>query len=258
VTRERLVRAAARAWPAATRAEIADTALETGASGLRLARELAALVWRGLASRAISSGNLAAALLDAVSLAGGLIAVLSLAGHVHVAGRVGDAPRFYGELALLSVTAALSIAGRDRRAGAGLLASIAWAAASGPRVGTSWVNVALPIPCAVAMLGSGRRPLRRELLLSTAVVLPLALLARPAPLEEGVAILALASIPRIATDPRPAIACSLVAIWIACIELGYRTDTKVSAIVVGLAGATLLAAVARARAASATRPARRR
>lgn len=265
MTRERLVRAALRAWPADVRAErgseIADTLLEASDSRSRFARELAALAWRGLGARAGAPGIASAVLLDGVRLAGGLYSVLLLAALVRVVS-FPQAPQFDTQLALLAASCALAIAGRDRWAGVGLVAIALWRGLATPLVGVSWFVVSCEIALGLVMIASGRpSPPRRELLLAAAVLIPLAMIHRPAPLEEGVAVLALASLLTLAGDPRPAIACAVIALVVGAAMAAVSQDPKVAAVLLILAPLTLVAATVRARAgarAVATSPGRRR
>jgi hypothetical protein len=265
MTRERLVRAALRAWPAAVRAErgaeIADTLLEASDSRSRFARELTVLAWRGLGARAGAPSIASATLLDGVRLAGGLSAVVLLAGLVHVV-PFAHASQLDGQMALAAACSALAIAGRDRWAGMGLVAIGLWRGAATPLVGVGWFVVSYEIALGLVMIASARPPRpRREPLLAAAVLIPLAAIRGPGPLEEGVAVLALASLFTLARDPRPAIACAVIALAAGVGMAAVSQDPGLAAILLTLAPLTLVAAALRARAgarAVARSPSRRR
>jgi len=253
MTRERLVGAALRAWPPAVRAqrgpEIASTLLEASDSRTRFARELAVLAWRGLGARLAAGGAVRAVLLGGVRLAGGALVVLWLAADVHVAHFAVRTTRFDGELVLLVASCALAVAGRDRWAGGGLLGATLWQVGATPTIGTYWILATFPLACAVAMIvAPGPARARRELLLGAVVLIPLAAVNQPAPLEAGVAILGLASLLTLAGDPRPAVACALVALWVGVTMARWGTDPRIAAALLALALLTLLAATLRARA----------
>ena len=245
--------------------EMADTLLEASDSRARFARELGALAWRGLGARAGTAGIAAALLLDGVRLAGGLWAVLLLATMVRVLSfRWGPhlETQFDAQLAVLAATCALAVGGRDRWAGVGLVAIALWRGLTTPLVGVSWLVVSFELALGVVMIASTRpaRP-RRELLLAAAVLIPLATIHGPRPLEEGVAILALASLLTLAGDPRPAIACAVLALVVGVTMAAVSQDSKVAAILLTVAPLTLVAATVRARAVArpaATSPGRRR
>ena len=172
------------------------------------------------------------------------------------------APQLDGQMALLAASSALAIAGRDRWAGLGLVAIGLWRGVIAPLAGVGWLVMSFEIALGLVMVASTRpaRP-RRELLLAAAVLIGLATFRRAGPFEEGVAVLALASLLRLAGDPRPAIACAVVALAVGVALAAVSQDPKLAAVLLTLAPLTLVAAAVRARAgarAIATSPGRRR
>lgn len=250
MTRERLVGAALRAWPAVVRAvrgpEMADTLLEASDSRARFARELAVLLWRGLGARATAPGIAASVLLDGVRLAGGLFIVLLLAGDVHAA-RFARGSTFDGQMALLAASWALAVAGRDRWAGSGLLGIALWRIAVAPAPLTSWLWLGFPIACAVVMITRPGPARPRVDLLAASTLLAVAALPASGPLETTVIILALASLLRLRADPRPAIACAVVALTVGVALAVWETDQALVALLLTLAPLTIVASALIAR-----------
>ena len=258
MTRERLVAAALATWPEPVRAErgteMADTLLEASDTRARFVREIVALAWRGLGARAATPGVTKAAFIDGVRLAGGMFLVLFLAASVHAVPFAGSS-RYDGQLALLAGGSLLALAGRDRWAGAGLLALVLWRLATPPVISAELPVMVVQLGCAGTMIAAARPVRRRPWLLATAAVLiPLALTRRPGPLEEGAAILALASLLTLAGDPRPAIACAVVALPFGVALAAWSQDPRVAAVLLVLAPLTLLAAAVRARTAAVHTP----
>lgn len=250
MTRERLVRAALRAWPATVRAacgpEMADTLLEASDSRARFARELAALLWRGLGARAAAPGIAASVLLGGVRLAGGLFIVLLLAADVHVA-PFARGSGFDGQMALLAAAWTAAIAGRDRWAGAGLLGMTLWRVSSAPASVTSWLWLAVPLACAVVMIARpGPARLRVDLLAASTLLL-VAVLRASGALETTVVVLGLASLLRLRSDPRPAIACAIVALSVGITLAVWETDQTLVALLLTLAPLTIVASALIAR-----------
>ena len=250
MTRERLVRAALRAWPAAVRAtrgpEMADTLLEASDSRARFGRELVVLLWRGLGARSAAPSVAASVLLDGVRLAGGVFIVLWLAADVHEA-PFARGSSFDGQMALLAASCALAIAGRDRWAGTGLLGMALWRVAFAPALVTSWLWLGFPIACALVMIARPGPTRPRINLLAASTLLAVAVLRASGPSETAVVILALASLLRLRVDPRPAIACAVVALAVGVTLAVWEADQTLVELLLTLAPLTIVGSVLIAR-----------
>jgi hypothetical protein len=228
MNRERIGAAVLRAYPAETRAargaEMLGTLLDSSAdSNVAFAREAVDLVRLGLRARAtqLAAAGARRLVADGACIAGAFFLAQDLATALHSRG-VPDAVYSPAAMAVVAVVLVPAMLGHDRIAGLGALV---WTALrfSGVMAGTDVAGdpgAVLPVICFTVMMVSPRRRSSRALLsnaygswwLVVLVVLAgafgglFAILALAGATTFGVIAAAL-----LTTDPRPAIAVTLVA-----------------------------------------------
>jgi hypothetical protein len=228
--RDRVARAALRAYPSTVRAsigrEMLGVVLESGAH-LRIdfAREIANVTRIGLHTRAASTARVGTRrlLADAFCCGGLLIIAVHLGAQLASGLQIGAAATWSPSLGLLALSFALGLVGYWRLAGAGALA---WLAMTWPSVSSGGhapaaqaVVLAVPLACFATMTIASRqgKPNVRRLAWST-LVLPLAALYVRGGPPNGVVVVVVVGLviavgfafALLPADPRPAIACALL------------------------------------------------
>jgi hypothetical protein len=255
MTRRRIVEVALRAYPRRLRAargpEMADTLLESSEhSRTRFAREIVVLTRRGLGERAGAGGGgegTARLFADGAALAGTLYTAAYLASWLAVDAR--HAGTGTAQLVVLGAVFALTLAGRDRLAGVGLLAFVAWRLVEEPdRLLTAlwWAPLLPPLLCGLSMVAVPRRRPRPHFELLCTVVPLAALIAGLSAVPYALVAVAAVSVLAAAVDVRPLIACAitLLSAGLTLALLHQSTDASATLLVLGpaLLGASALRA----------------
>ncbi len=253
--RERLGRAALHAFPETVRAsrgeEMLGTLLDVSAnSRSRFVLEIIALVGAGLTARAIESAKPGARrmLADGVCLAA--IVLLTMFVSTDLGDRIRGnpwSPSSPWPHILAGAALILALIGYDRLAGAtALLFTASLAVSSGHNGGN--VTVGAFGICASALLLTPRRhqPDVRRLtwLIVTAGVALIASTSddtSAAPVILAVLVLAPVALALLPVDPRPAIACALLAAWFGIVLTQKNSETFVPGLIFMAAAAVIVA-----------------